>query len=195
MVYFSQPTCTSTTSNRGDEHEILEEHAHWNVRRLSADGWLCRTRRDRHAHAAPIDPNHRGAGVLWRYSLNNVILPDDITRIEAEAFANSSVQSINLPDSIIYVDDTAFDQSALKSVSATEGSYAYVWAVEKGYIQIPGNSASDFEYEIADGQCTVHRHIRSSGSYAESWAQRKRLQLCGDLKWLCGLARHFNFPF
>ena len=67
-------------------------------------------------------------------SISRVVLPDGIKEIRARAFANSSLSEINLPASLTYIDDTAFDGPDKVTVIAAEGTYAYYWAVENGYI-------------------------------------------------------------
>lgn len=67
-------------------------------------------------------------------SIDRVILPKGIRTIGRGAFANSSVKSINLPSSIVYIADDAFDGSQLSDVTATQGTYAYNWAVAHHYI-------------------------------------------------------------
>ena len=67
-------------------------------------------------------------------SLDEVVLPESVERIEALAFAGSSVNAINLPDSLVFIAEDAFSGTPLTSVSANAGCYAYDWAVDHGYI-------------------------------------------------------------
>lgn len=71
-------------------------------------------------------------------SLGEVVLPEDIERIGAKAFAGSTVTKINLPDSLVSIDDTALPAPGTVEVTANAGSHAYTWAVGKGYI-VPGS--------------------------------------------------------
>lgn len=64
-------------------------------------------------------------------SLDEVILPEGILRIENAAFAQSSVRSINLPETLEYIADDAFEECTIETVEAVAGSYAYAWCVEK----------------------------------------------------------------
>ena len=67
-------------------------------------------------------------------SVDRVVLSNKVTEIRSRAFANSTLSEINLPASITYIAEDAFDGPDKVTVSATEGSYAYRWAVEHGYI-------------------------------------------------------------
>ncbi len=75
-------------------------------------------------------------------SIGSVVLKGNVTEIQARAFANSSLTDINLPDSIQTIADDAFDGVGPISVTANEGSTAYTWAVEHGYI-IPAPVQND----------------------------------------------------
>ena len=68
-------------------------------------------------------------------SITHVVVPEGATAIGPRAFAGSSVSSIELPSTIETIDDTAFDDCGDITVTAPEGSKAYEWAVEKGYIE------------------------------------------------------------
>lgn len=90
-------------------------------------------------------------------------LPDGIQEIRSCAFANSSITTINLPSSLSFIADDAFKNCPLESVYAAEGSYAYNWALTKGYIiKTPPNPATDFEYSIINGDCTIKKYIGSN---------------------------------
>lgn len=74
-------------------------------------------------------------GAFWGdTSIRKVVLQENITEIRARAFANSTLSEINLPASLTYIDDTAFDGPDKVTMIAAEGTYAYYWAVENGYI-------------------------------------------------------------
>ena len=77
-----------------------------------------------------IDEEAFAGSVLF----DRVILPEGVTRIEARAFANSSLSTINLPGSITYIAEDAFDGAPLTRVIAAQGSYGYDWAVGHGYL-------------------------------------------------------------
>ena len=65
-------------------------------------------------------------------SLDQVVLPEGVEEIGPRAFADSSLTSINLPDSLTGIAEDAFDEDV--AVEANEGTYAYDWAVNNGYI-------------------------------------------------------------
>lgn len=67
-------------------------------------------------------------------SLDEVVLPEGVRRINEKAFADSSVKTINFPASITYIAENAFDGSSLENVSAVQGTYSYRWAVDHHYI-------------------------------------------------------------
>jgi len=77
-------------------------------------------------------------------SIEKVVLPDGISEIRSRAFADSSLKEINLPASVETIAANAFDDCGDIGVTAQEGSYAYQWALEKGYI-IPPSAAFKME--------------------------------------------------
>ena len=72
-------------------------------------------------------------------SLDEVILPDGIESLGAGAFAESSLTKIKLPDSLTEIADDALPSPGLVTVTANEGTDAYNWALEKGYIAPEGS--------------------------------------------------------
>ncbi|MBQ3762133.1 MAG: leucine-rich repeat protein [Clostridia bacterium] len=67
-------------------------------------------------------------------SIGKVVLSNNVTEIRSRAFANSTLYEINLPASITYIAEDAFEGPDKVTITASEGSYAYRWAVEHGYI-------------------------------------------------------------
>ena len=67
-------------------------------------------------------------------SLGEVVLPEGVQSIGPRAFAGSSLEEINLPDSLTDIDESALPAPGTVKVTANEGSAAYSWAVEHGYI-------------------------------------------------------------
>lgn len=67
-------------------------------------------------------------------SLEQVILPDGIERIEERAFAESSIHEINFPSSLQYIADDAFENSQLISVTAEEDTVGWTWGVDHDFI-------------------------------------------------------------
>lgn len=65
---------------------------------------------------------------------NTLTFPSSLTEIGAEAFAHDSqITTAIIPDSVTYIEDSAFDQIPNLTIVASEGSYAYNWAVQKGF--------------------------------------------------------------
>ena len=76
-------------------------------------------------------------------SLCEVVLPQTITRIEARAFAFSSVRRINLPESIVYIADDAFEGCDLE-YAAAQSAYCKKWCADHGIkTDIPGSHEGD----------------------------------------------------
>ena len=89
-------------------------------------------------------------------SLGEVVLPEGVETIGSRAFAGSTVSVINLPASITSIADDAFDGCGAMDVSAQEGSYAYDWAAEKGYVSDPNvTPVSSFEYSMENEKVTI----------------------------------------
>ena len=65
---------------------------------------------------------------------NTLNFPSSLTEIGAEAFAyDSQITTAIIPESVTYIEDNAFDQIPNLTIVASEGSYAYNWAIQKGY--------------------------------------------------------------
>ncbi|MBQ3762356.1 MAG: leucine-rich repeat protein [Clostridia bacterium] len=97
-----------------------------------------------HADTLKLPPSlkHIGArAFMGDTSLGAVTLPENVLTIGDKAFANSSLTSIYLPPSLTYIADDAFSGCENFTVTAQEDSYAYVWAVGKGYIEVQGGEA------------------------------------------------------
>ena len=84
-------------------------------------------------------------------SIGRVVIPEGATTIESRAFADSSLAEIVLPSSITDIASDAFSGCGEFTVVAEEGTFAYDWAVEKGYIEEnPATPAEYFETEVLD---------------------------------------------
>ena len=68
-------------------------------------------------------------------SLDAVVFDDGLTAIRDRAFAESSVKTVSMPASVTEIAENAFENSTLEKISAPEGSYAYAWAKEHGYLK------------------------------------------------------------
>ncbi len=103
-------------------------------------------------------------------SIQKAVLPEGITTIEALAFAESSLQEINLPDSLTFIAEDAFLDCSLQNVTATNGSYAYNWARENGYItefQALLIGEESFFRTDSDGIPYIETKIRNSNDTAK----------------------------
>ena len=84
-------------------------------------------------------------------SFSRAILPRQVEYIGSRAFANTQLQYINLPESVSYIADNAFeDLENSLTISATEGSYAYIWAINHGFTAKAESEADNYEYTILD---------------------------------------------
>jgi len=85
-------------------------------------------------------------------SLDKVVLGENVTSIGARAFSNSGLKEITLTEAVTFIADDAFEGCEQCKINAPEGSYAYFWCVEHGYIDRPAESpAKDFTYEPLNG--------------------------------------------
>ena len=90
-------------------------------------------------------------------SIGKVIVPEGATEIGERAFANSSLTEINLPDTLTSIADTAFEGLTDVTVTANEGSWAYGWATDKGYITASG-------FDLASLFVDAGRIVKRNGS-------------------------------
>ena len=63
----------------------------------------------------------------------DLVLPNGLTRIEAEAFAGDSFRTVYIPEDVTYIDGSAFDDVEPLYVLGETGSYAETFARSKGY--------------------------------------------------------------
>ena len=87
-------------------------------------------------------------------SIDEVVLPEGIEVIGERAFANSGLTKINLPSSLTAysIANNALDPDV--HVDVEEGTDAYDWAVENGFLA--ESPASDFVFsDNGDGSCTL----------------------------------------
>lgn len=94
-------------------------------------------------------------------SLDVVVLPEGVKEIREKAFAESSVRKINLPASLTSIADNAFDTDKNIKISAVKGTYAYDWAVGKGFnVAADSTEWGDFMCEyFPDGNGGLIVHI------------------------------------
>ena len=82
-------------------------------------------------------------------SIDKVVLSNKVTEIRARAFANSTLSEINFPASLTYIAEDAFDGPDKVTVTAIEGTYAYDWAVDHGYIS-PNLTIRSFSSNVSE---------------------------------------------
>ncbi len=80
-------------------------------------------------------------------SLQQVLLPEGIQRIESKAFYGASLKVINLPDTIEYIADDAFTGTAMTYIIVNEGTYAYEWAKSHGLLNRTSSYLKDYVIE------------------------------------------------
>lgn len=71
-------------------------------------------------------------------SLDEVILPEGLERIESRAFAGSSVTLLNLPSTLEYIAEDAFEgcENGLEIIGVEGNNYAWNWGRDHGYCRI-----------------------------------------------------------
>ena len=94
-------------------------------------------------------------------SLGEVVLPEGLKRIESKAFKGSSLREIVLPSSLRFIADDAFEGPDQVTVTATDGTYAYDWAVDNGYIYDTQESPIGwFSFSSkGNGTCQVDKYV------------------------------------
>lgn len=83
-------------------------------------------------------------------SIGRVELPEGIVEIRSRAFADSSLTEISLPESLTYIAEDAFDGCNDYTVEVVVDSYAYYWAAENGFFDLPEPSAEPSAAPTAD---------------------------------------------
>ena len=70
-------------------------------------------------------------------AISSLTVPEGTRFIYARAFAYSGLREVQLPASLRYIADNAFEGCSQVSVTAIRGTYAYSWALRKGFIPQP----------------------------------------------------------
>ena len=100
-------------------------------------------------------------------AISRVVLGDQVTEIRSKAFAKSSLTSINLPASLNIIADDALPRPEQVTVTVEQGTYAYTWAKEHGYLggQVTSPTQNTPTVEKSR-QITVHwSAVNSAESY------------------------------
>ena len=114
-------------------------------------------------------------------SLDTVILPEGITEIRSGAFTGSSVSTINLPTTLTSIADDALPAPGSIEVTAVEGTWAYSWAVEKGYFNEQVWNASPLsDFIIEDRVITKYIGSNKNVVIPKKDEQGKRIYKIGD---------------
>lgn len=98
-------------------------------------------------------------------ALEKVVVPEGTTEIRSRAFAYSSLVEINLPSTIQYIAEDAFEGCEGLVIMAKEGTYAYNWCADHGFITegpaiISLNCSHEDTAEIGD---TITWAVRTAG--------------------------------
>lgn len=107
-------------------------------------------------------------------SLDVVVLPEGVEAIDSRAFLGSGLRKINLPASLKAIADDALPNPGSVTVTAPTDSWAYGWAVDKGYITIEESPLDDFviengvvtKYTGPGGDVVIPNSVTSIGEYA-----------------------------
>lgn len=90
--------------------------------------------------------------------LRSVILPETLTEIGEAAFMNDPMLGeVEIPEAVISIADNAFDNCPSVIILASEGSYAYDWAIKAG-IRVKDNKQVDavlFRFVKPDGKVLI----------------------------------------
>ena len=105
-------------------------------------------------------------------SLNVVVLPNGIQRIETKAFRNCGLTRVNLPDSLIYIADDAFDGNSGMTVEANQNSQWYTWAKNKGFIVEETSTfilkhGNELLFNLSSGKTSFNVNLAASAGYNE----------------------------
>ena len=88
-------------------------------------------------------------------SLTEAVLPEGIDKIGEKAFLESGLRKINLPKSISFIGDDALGTDKSITVIAEEGTYAYQWASENGFLSDNSLPQELIDAAKAEGELVV----------------------------------------
>ena len=111
---------------------------------------------------------------MFSVSLDVVVLPEGVETIGSRAFSGSSLRKISLPASLKAIADDALPNPGSVTVTAPTSSWAYRWAVDKGYITMEESPLEDFviengmitKYVGPGGDVVIPKSVTSIGEYA-----------------------------
>ena len=92
-------------------------------------------------------------------SLDEVVFPEGLERIESRAFADSSASLVHLSSTISFIDDEAFEGCRDMQATAPKGTYAYDWAQNKGIWRPADTPVSSFKYTVENGCVTINDFV------------------------------------
>ncbi len=102
-------------------------------------------------------------------SLDEVELSEGLKYIGPRAFGESSLESINLPSTLEEISDDAIDKGV--KVSAEEGTKAYEWATDNGFMTDKIKESSPLEWfefsDNGDGTCQLTKYVGPKGNSAD----------------------------
>jgi len=85
-------------------------------------------------------------------SIDRLIIPEGVRRIEANAFSNCNLSFVSLPESLEYIAWNAFSGNEDMAVMVVKGSYAHEWASDRaenfGPVVYAGQAFLPFSYTI-----------------------------------------------
>ena len=92
--------------------------------------------------------------------MGDVCLPTSVRKIGSKVFAGSTLNILEFSAEIEDIDENALTDAVIGEVTAPLGSYAWEWAVEHGYIELPPSSpVEDFEWASIDDGVSIERYI------------------------------------
>ena len=99
-------------------------------------------------------------------SIDKVVLSDNVSEIQAKAFAYSTVSEILLPRSVSFIDETAFEGCSSVIAKTYPGSYA------EGYVNLHANmvNRSITNYSVSTGENADGSNVTRTN---ESWTETK----------------------
>jgi len=118
---------------------------------------------------------------LGAADLDRVVVPEGTISIGSRAFADSSVKQITLPASLTEIAEDAFSGCVDLTVVAPKNSFAYDWAVERGYL----------DPNVSIGPAITRPAWNSSGIQADIAVYKRSNQGDADDIWWWDFCREY----
>ena len=109
------------------------------------------------------------AAFLGDTSIENIIIPKGVVKIEAKAFANTELSRVFIPDTVTFIADDAFENCKKCHIYVNGNNYVYQWATNHNIpVSITENIVKIGLYNLGANDCYVVESYENGVLYGHS---------------------------